>query len=309
MTAFLEVADLHKRYGSATALERVNFQVHEGEVFGLLGPNGAGKTTLLSILSCLLEPTSGEVRLLGRRLTLADREVRRHIGIVPQELALYGDLTARENLHFFGELYGLRGAPLRQRVNQVLEAIGLADRAGDRAHTFSGGMKRRLNLGAALVHGPRLLLLDEPTVGVDPQSRNHIFEEVRRLNRDGLTVVYTTHYMEEVEALCTRIGIIDRGRLEACDTLPRLLKLLPGLIHFRVSRLSPALRELIKELPGCRLVERGRSLELECDDVKRTLVRLVGALQESDAELLGLEMEEPNLERVFLHLTGRALRD
>jgi ABC-2 type transport system ATP-binding protein len=306
----LEVVELHKRYGSAVALGRVSFAVPEGEMFGLLGPNGAGKTTLLSIASCLLEATSGEVRLLGRRVTPDDREVRRRIGIVPQELAVYDGLTARENLHFFGELYGLGRELRRQRVDEILAAVGLADRADDRVQSFSGGMKRRLNLGAALVHAPRLLLLDEPTVGVDPQSRNHIFEEVRRLNAAGLTVVYTTHYMEEVEALCTRVGIMDRGNLEACDTLPRLLQQLRGLVRFRVPALTPGLRERVKGLPDCRLVERsGQALELECGDVKGTLLRLVGLLHEAEVELLHLETEEPNLERVFLHLTGRELRD
>lgn len=311
MTApFLEVRDLRKTYGPTVALDGVSFQVHEGETFGLLGPNGAGKTTLLSILSCLLEPTSGEVWLLGQRLLPGDRAVRRLIGIVPQELAVYGDLTARENLRFFGELYGLRGATLRERVEAVLAAVALADKGDDRVTTFSGGMKRRLNLGAALVHGPRLLLLDEPTVGVDPQSRNHIFEEVRRLTAAGMTVLYTTHYMEEVQALCTRVGIMDHGRLEACDTLAQLLQQLPGLIRFRIAHTSPALRERIKELPDCRLAEgNGRDLSLECVDVKATLLRLVSALNEAQTELVHLEIEEPNLERVFLHLTGRALRD
>jgi ABC-2 type transport system ATP-binding protein len=232
------------------------------------------------------------------------------IGIVPQELAVYEGLTARENLHFFGELYGLPRRALRLRVDEILAAVGLADRANDRVQHFSGGMKRRLNLGAALVHGPRLLLLDEPTVGVDPQSRNHIFEEVRRLNSAGLTVVYTSHYMEEVEALCGRVGIMDRGKLLACEALPSLLHQMRGLVRFRVSGLPSGLRERLKGLPDCALRERdGRALELECGDVKGTLVRLVGLLTEAGVELLHLETEEPNLERVFLHLTGRALRD
>jgi ABC-2 type transport system ATP-binding protein len=307
--AFLEVHDLRKSYGATVALDGVSFRVAQGEVFGLLGPNGAGKTTLLSILSCLLRPSAGEVRLLGHAIVPADREVRRLIGIVPQELAIYADLTARENLHFFGELYDLHGAKLRHRVADVLRAIGLEDRADDRASTFSGGMKRRLNLGAALVHEPRLLLLDEPTTGVDPQSRNHIFEEVRRLNATGVTVIYTSHYMEEVQTLCPRIGIIDQGRLIACDTLPDLLQLLPGVLRFSVSDLTPALRDRIKEFPGCTLAERDGRPELRCHDVQGTLVRLVAALHETRVDLAGLEIEEPNLERVFLHLTGRALRD
>ncbi|HEY7329411.1 MAG TPA: ABC transporter ATP-binding protein [Gemmataceae bacterium] len=308
--AFLEVREVNKSYGPTLALDRVSFDVQAGEVFGLLGPNGAGKTTLLSIMSCLLEPTSGEVRLLGTPVAAKDREVRRLIGIVPQELALYDDLTARENLCFFGELFGIDGAELRQRVAHILAAIGLEDRAADRVRTFSGGMKRRLNLGVALVHRPRLLLLDEPTVGVDPQSRNHIFEEVRRLNAEGMTIVYTSHYMEEVQALCSRIGIIDRGKLAACDTLLRLLQTLPGAIRFRVSPMTPGLRERLKELPDALLCEQeNRLLELECGDVKLALVELMRLLQHEGAELVHLEIEEPNLERVFLHLTGRQLRD
>jgi ABC-2 type transport system ATP-binding protein len=306
----LDVIDLHKRYGATVALERVSFDVEQGEMFGLLGPNGAGKTTLLSIVSCLLPATSGKVRILGRTVRASDRDLRRHIGIVPQELALYGQLTARENLHFFGELYGLRGAELRRRVDEVLEAVALADRAGHRVDTFSGGMKRRLNLGAALVHRPELLLLDEPTTGVDPQSRNHIFEEVRRLNAAGVTVVYTSHYMEEVQALCPRIGIIDHGRLIACDTLPALLRQLEGLIRFRVPELTPELRRRLQELPGVKLIERdGQDPVLQCHDVPGTLLRLLSALKDLHLDLTGLETEEPNLERVFLHLTGRALRD
>jgi ABC-2 type transport system ATP-binding protein len=309
MTALLEVHDLVKRYGPTTALAGVRFEVQEGEIFGLLGPNGAGKTTLLSIVSCLMEPDAGFVRLMGRTITTRDRDARRHIGIVPQELAVYGELTARENLRFLGELYGLSGPPLAQRVDEVLAVIGLQEKADERVSTFSGGMKRRLNLGAALVHGPRLLLLDEPTVGVDPQSRNHIFEEVRRLNSAGVTIVYTSHYMEEVQALCTRIGIMDQGRLVACDTLAGLLQLLPGLIRLRVSELTPALREKIKALSDCPLLEHGSELELECSDVKAALLRLVSALQDYPGRIEALEIEESNLERVFLHLTGRALRD
>jgi ABC-2 type transport system ATP-binding protein len=306
----LEVLDVRKRYGATTALDGVSLQVHEGEIFGLLGPNGAGKTTLLSIVSCLLAPTAGQLRVFGRALSPSDREVRRLIGIVPQELAVYGELTARENLVFFGRLYGLRGDELARRVEEVLTAVGLRERADARADTFSGGMKRRLNLGAGLVHGPRLLLLDEPTTGVDPQSRNHIFEEVRRLNACGVTVVYTSHYMEEVQALCTRVGIMDHGRLIACDTLAGLLHRLHGLVRFRAGQISPALRERLAQLPDVRVREgKGGAVELECGDAQGTLLRLVALLNELDVKLISLETQEPDLERVFLHLTGRALRD
>ena len=310
MKPLLDVRDVRKTYGTLMALDGVSFSVMPGELFGLLGPNGAGKTTLLSILSCLGLPTSGEVLVNGERVSAGNLDVRRLIGIVPQDLAIYEQLTARENLTFFGELFGLGGISLRTRAGELLAAVGLEARADDRAVTFSGGMKRRLNLAIALVHDPRLLLLDEPTVGVDPQSRNLIFEEVRRLNAGGLTVVYTSHYMEEVQALCTRIGIIDKGKLQACDTLPGLLQKLQGLVRCRLGGMSPALRGRLAEIPGCTLRDTDAGdLELHGSDVKGMLIRLIALLNEANVELIHLETEEPNLERVFLHLTGRALRD
>jgi ABC-2 type transport system ATP-binding protein len=306
----LEVLGLRRRYGSTIALAGVSFSIDEGELFGLLGPNGAGKTTLLSIVAGSIPPTSGNVRIQGQTLRRSHRDVRRLVGIVPQELAVYGELTARENLLFFGELYGLHGEELRQSVAEVLAAIGLEDRAAGRVDSFSGGMKRRLNLGAALVHRPRLLLLDEPTVGVDPQSRNHIFEEVRRLNSAGVTVVYTSHYMEEVQTLCRRVGIIDHGRLVACDTLPELLRQAQGAIRFRTDPVTQPLLARLEALPGVHLaVHNGNGLELECSDVKATLLQLLALLSELQVDLHALEMEEPNLERVFFDLTHTALRD
>lgn len=306
----LRITNLCKRYGGNSALDGVSFEVQAGELFGLLGPNGAGKTTLLSIVSCLLEPTSGEALILGRKASTRDRQLRREIGIVPQELAVYGELNARENLRFFGSLYGIRGQPLEARVNQILAAIGLADRADERVDNFSGGMKRRLNLGAAIVHEPKLLLLDEPTTGVDPQSRNHIFEEVRRLAGTGVGIVYTSHYIEEVQALCSRVGIIDHGKLIACDDLATMLQKIDGVIRFRVGESSAALEERLRQIPGAQLNgHAGPAMELECNDVKTALMRLISLLNDMDVELLSLETIEPNLERVFLHLTGRALRD
>jgi ABC-2 type transport system ATP-binding protein len=306
----IEVIDLRKNYGATVALDGVTFQVFEGEIFGLLGPNGAGKTTLLSIVSCLLEASGGEARIRGRTVHPNDKELRREIGIVPQELALYDQLSGRENLLFFGRLYGLTGAALARRVQEVLSAVGLEDRADGKVSTFSGGMKRRLNLGAALVHEPRLLLLDEPTTGVDPQSRNHIFEEIRRLNRAGTTVVYTSHYMEEVQSLCPRVGILDHGKLIACDRVSELLRRQDGLIRFQVPAVNPALRERIGRIPDARLIESdSRPLEIVCRDVKTTLPQLMAVLAELKLPVLSLETEEPNLERVFLGLTGSALRD
>jgi len=309
-THILEADRLVKRYGSLTAVDSISLSVEQGEIFGLLGPNGAGKTTFLSMISSLLEPTAGVVRIRGQVLQRRDLQLRRTIGIVPQELAIYGDLTARENLTFFGQLYGIEHTELQQRVAQILTSIGLTDRADDRAGQFSGGMKRRLNLGAALVHQPQLLLLDEPTTGVDPQSRNHIFDEVRRLNAAGVTVIYTSHYMEEVQTLCSRIGIIDHGKLIACDTLPSLLHRLPGSIRFRVTGNLSELRSRLANLPDARLLEHdGGQLELQSRDARKLMLPFLAIVNELDAELASLETEEPNLERVFLHLTGRGLRD
>lgn len=306
----LEIRDLRKRYGETVALDGVSFTLEEGEIFGLLGPNGAGKTTLLSIVCGLLDATGGAVTIAGRRASSSDMAVRRMLGLVPQELAVYGDLTARENLRFIGRLYGLAGEALERRCSEVLEMIGLAEHAGRRVATYSGGMQRRLNLGMGLVHSPRLLLLDEPTTGVDPQSRNRIFDGVRQLNAAGTTIIYTSHYMEEVQALCTRVGIIDHGKLIACDTIPKLLEQLPGWIHVRLRKASEQFVERLRSLDvdGIRTPEP-TVVEIECHNVKGTLVKLIALLQELDVEIDSLETREPNLERVFLHLTGRALRD
>jgi ABC-2 type transport system ATP-binding protein len=305
--AQIDVQKVGYDYGTTTALADVSFDVRPGEIFGLLGPNGAGKTTLLSILAGLRAPSTGAVWIDGAVLRPRRRDVKRRIGLVPQELALYPELTAAENLRFFGELYRLSPAILEDRVATILQTIGLSERAQQRVATFSGGMQRRLNLGIALVHEPTILLLDEPTAGVDPQSRNHLFEGVRRLNAAGMTILYTSHYMEEVQALCHRIGIIDHGRLIACDTLPNLLARLPSTIRFRVADPPPhwdALADngttLALEQDGCRL---------ECRDAVATLLRLTTWCGERGLRLTSLETDTPNLEKVFLHLTGNTLRD
>ncbi|MFO0966676.1 MAG: ABC transporter ATP-binding protein [Gemmataceae bacterium] len=309
MPPLLDVRDVRKRFGRTLALAGAGFQVQSGEIFGLLGPNGAGKTTLLSIISGLLDADSGAVLLDGEAFHGSDRGLRRLIGLVPQELAIYQELSAVENLRFFGELYGLAGAALERECDEVLQAIGLAEQKSQRVSTFSGGMKRRLNLGVALIHGPRLLLLDEPTAGVDPQSRHHIFEEVRRLNREGVTIVYTTHYMEEVQALCRRVAIVDHGRVIACDELPNLLRLLPGRVRFRLGVGEANSLADLSGWPGVRRHEADGEQVLESDDVKALVLRLADWVNRTGAELASLHVEEANLERVFLHLTGRELRD
>ncbi len=307
---FLDVRDVRKAYGATEALRGLSFSVGAGELFGLLGPNGAGKTTLLSIIACLADATSGAILIDGKPLRRRDLSLRKTIGIGTQDLAVYAELTARENLAFFGKLYGLRGSDLAKRIDAVLELTGLRDRADQRASTFSGGMKRRLNLGVAIVHRPRLLLLDEPTAGVDPQSRNHIFERVRELNAAGTTVVYTSHYMEEVQMLCPRIGIIDYGRLIACDTLPALLRTIEGSIQLTVVGNPAPVAERLGRLPAVRVASiEENTISLRSPEIARTLVSVINVLSEMTIELVDLQTHEPNLEDVFLNMTERTLRD
>ena len=306
----LEVIDVRKSYAATVALDRVSLAVEAGELFGLLGPNGAGKTTLIKILSGLTDADSGQVRLFGRPFHKDNRDLRRLIGIGTQDLSIYPDLSARENLQFFGKLYGLTGKLLEKRVDEVLDAVSLTDRANDRAGTFSGGMQRRLNLAAAIVHGPKLLFLDEPTTGVDPQSRNHIFVQVKALNAAGMTVIYTSHYMEEVQMLCKRIAILDGGTVRACDTLPHLLKMLDGRVRFTIPNADPALESRLRALPGAKKVTSfDGGFELTSESIPELLPRVVTLCLELNATITTIELSEPSLERVFLHVTGRELRD
>jgi ABC-2 type transport system ATP-binding protein len=310
MPPVLEVIDVRKHFGPVEALRGVSLSVDQGEMFGLLGPNGAGKTTLLSIVAGLLDPSSGSARLFGRPLDRSDFDLKRSIGIATQDVSLYAELTGRENLEFLGRLYGMRGPELAKRVAEVLEFTALTDRADDRVGTYSGGMRRRLNLGAAVVHRPRILYLDEPTTGVDPQSRNHIFEEVRSLNAAGVTVIYTSHYMEEVEALCPRIAILDRGRVIACDTRETLLHMLDGTLTVTVNADASAVAERVGRLPSVKvLAAAGNSLTLAAPDLKALTVQVVANLRELGVELTGLDAQEPTLEKVFLHLTDTKVRD
>src|SRR5512136_678482 len=243
MTAILAVENLAKKYGDFTAVKGISFSVEEGEVFGLLGPNGAGKTQTISMLTGIIPPTSGTARIGGYDIRKKPDQVKKINGLVPQDLALYPTLSARANLNFFGRIYGLHGRELKERVDDVLRVVALTERADGVVDKFSGGMKRRVNIAAGLVHQPRLLFLDEPTVGVDPQSRNHIFESVQRLNRErGMSVVYTSHYMEEVEILCNRVAIVDQGEIIALDTIKNLIDMLGGgLIHVGLRQLDPVM--------------------------------------------------------------------
>ena len=250
MPPILEVDNIVKKYGDFEAVKGLSFCVNEGEVFGLLGPNGAGKTQTISMSTCLFPPTKGSIRIYGHDVVKEAGEVKRLIGIVPQDLALYPTLNARENLKFYGQMFGLHGADLKQRVETVLQYVAMTDRANEAVKNYSGGMKRRINLAVGLINSPRLLFLDEPTVGVDPQSRNHIFESVERLNREqGMSILYTSHYMEEVERLCHRVAIIDHGQIIAQDTPKNLVAMLGGgLIHLGLIKADEDARQAVEKL-------------------------------------------------------------
>ena len=303
---------LRKTFGDRVAVDDVGFVIAAGETYGLLGPNGAGKTTTISMLCGLLSRDGGHVSLQGHELDTDTVDVKAAVGFVPQEIALYPDLTARENLRFFGKLYGLSGRELQVRSDRILATIGLDDRSDDRADTFSGGMKRRLNIGLGMLNDPALLVLDEPTVGVDPQSRNAILDAVETLASEGLAILYTTHYMEEAERLCDRVGILDEGRLQAEGTRRELIALVGEHDRLRIEArgdLEAAAAGAMR-VPGVtEAVPRDSGLDVLARDVRGSLAAIVRAIDSTGSSITSMVVEEPNLEAVFLHLTGKALRD
>ncbi|HEY3367389.1 MAG TPA: ABC transporter ATP-binding protein [Symbiobacteriaceae bacterium] len=309
----LQVKNLIKRFGDREVVHGVSFAVGKGESFGLLGPNGAGKSTTIAMICGLLVPNAGEIYVGGVNMRENPRAAKRLMGVIPQDIALYPALSARENLNFWGALYGLYGKELRTRVDAGLEIVALADRQKERIETFSGGMKRRINIAASLLHQPALLIMDEPTAGVDPQSRNNILETVKRLNAEqGLTVVYTSHYMEEVEYLCGRLAILDHGRVIAGGTLDDVRHLVGTDVTVRLKVREPgeSLVAAVAAVSGVRSVQRESDAVVALvDEPAEDLPDLLAAVRGSGQKLLGVEVEEPNLETVFLHLTGRALRD
>jgi ABC-2 type transport system ATP-binding protein len=311
----LAVRDLRKRYGNTVAIDGVSFSVEKGETLGLLGPNGAGKTSTVSAISGLIRPDSGEILIEGRSLSGDADPLKQKIGLVPQDLALFDELSAVDNLAFFGALYHLDGAKLACAAAEALDLVGLTERARDKVGTFSGGMKRRLNLAAALLHDPDLLLLDEPTVGVDPQSRNAIFDNLETLRKRGKTLLYTTHYMEEAERLCDRLVVIDHGKVIANDTLHGLYRLLPTAnllsIELEISegQAAPKMEEL-RACPEVRSLESvGSVLKVGVQNLSADTPRILQWLVDHGFRYSHVNSERPDLETVFLSLTGRSLRD
>lgn len=307
MSQVLEVQDLVKRYGSKQALNKVSFSVKEGSCFGLLGPNGAGKSTTMKIITGVTEANEGHALVFGQDTRTAGTSIRSKVGYVPQELTLYETLSAYSNLQFFGEMYGVKGAELKRRISEVLEIVGLSDRAKDPVNSFSGGMKRRINIAAALLHNPKLVVMDEPTVGIDPQSRNHIFEMVRSLKQQGVTLIYSTHYMEEVETLCDDIAIIDNGQVAAQGSLDELLTqyAVKAIYVETGGDLSQA-----AALPGITgIVPHGKGWLLESADPVAAMEPISRFVRENGLTVRCLEVMRPSLESVFLKLTGTSLRD
>jgi ABC-2 type transport system ATP-binding protein len=315
----IEIRGLEKQFSppdGVLAVKGISFEIRQGEIFSLLGPNGAGKTTCISMMSGLLMPTKGDVLVGGHSIRQEPLAAKRLIGVVPQELALYPTLSARQNLSFFGKMYGLSGKNLKQRVDDVLEFAGLTDRANDPIEEYSGGMKRRVNIGMGLLHRPQILFLDEPTVAIDPQSRRNILDAVKALNAQGITVLYTTHYMEEAQELSHRVGIIDHGEIIALGTQAELTRMVgeEDTLILKVPDVPPEVIDALCRVPGVdRCVqadgEQEGELRLLAKDGRRVLPDAIQIINAAGLGLQSIDIHEPTLEAVFLHLTGRALRD
>jgi len=307
------VKDLTKKFKNIEAVKNVTFSVEKGEAYGLLGPNGAGKTTTIQMITGLFPPSSGQISIGGIDMIQTPKKAQDLIGIVPQEIALYQNMSARENLKFWGRMYGLSGQLLKNRVDEALELIGLTARAKDKVVTFSGGMKRRVNIAAAILHRPDLLIMDEPTVGIDPQSRTHILDTVRRLNVEGMTVIYTSHYMEEVEYLCERIGIMDHGQFIAQGTISELRESIGDrsriLLSFSQEHNLQQVPVLLPNIDDKDIQLEEKKLTVFHKKPQEVLSELVQQVTKAGAQVKAVEIIEPNLESVFLHLTGRSLRD
>ncbi len=308
----LDIRGLTKKFGDFVAVDNISLTVREGEIFGFLGANGAGKSTTINMVSSLLRPSDGEIRILDKDIMKQSRFAKMNLGVVPQDLAIYEDMTAYENVSFFAGLYGLRGSKLKERAAEALEFVGLADKAKSFPKNFSGGMKRRLNIACAIAHKPKLIIMDEPTVGIDPQSRNYILTSVRKLNESGCTIIYTSHYMEEVEEICSRIAIVDHGKIIAEGTKEQLKSTITDVkeIRIEVKSVLDQVGEKLGSIPGVRTVHQEEQvIRIHSDAAVDNLNRILKQMMDMGMEIRSVEEQEPNLETVFLTLTGRNLRD
>ncbi len=307
----IKIRNLSKNYGEQTALENVDIAIETGELFGLLGPNGAGKTTLINIINTFLKFDAGEIFIDDQALTSHSNKIKKLIGIIPQEIALYEGLTALENLKFWGEIYGLGKKNLQKKCDNILKLVGLSERKNDLLRNYSGGMKRRINIAAGLLHDPKIILMDEPTVGVDPQSRNFIFEMIEELHSQNKTIIYTTHYMEEAERLCERIAIIDHGKIIAVGTKEELYELLDQDRNITVKFQERTELSLFqKEFSDLEIKQlSAKALMIFGQDLINKLPQLIAQAKKQSQEIEEIDFGKPNLEKVFLKLTGRELRD
>lgn len=308
----LSIKNLEKKYGDFIAVDNISLDVNEGEVFGFLGPNGAGKSTTINIISGLIKSNSGEIEIFNKQLKRFEKEIKKKVGVVPQSLAIYEDLSAEENIEFFASIYGLKGVALKESVEYALEFTGLTEHRKTKAKNFSGGMMRRLNIACGIAHKPKLVIMDEPTVGIDPQSRNHILESVKKLNREGCTIIYTSHYMEEVENICDRIAIIDKGKIIAEGTKEELISLVSETqsLEVQVGDISLISEQEIKNIKGVKNITIKEDV-LTINSIREVnnLNLIISLLTTKNIKIKNIGYRDINLETVFLNLTGRNLRD
>ncbi|RLQ96740.1 ABC transporter ATP-binding protein [Falsibacillus albus] len=308
----LEINKLTKKFGDFVAVDHMSLAIKEGEIFGFLGSNGAGKSTTINMISGLLRSNEGEIKILGKNIMKNKTFAKSNIGVVPQDIAIYEDLTAYENVKFFAGLYGLRGSELHERVDEALKFVGLSDKHKSYPKNFSGGMKRRLNIACAIAHRPKIIIMDEPTVGIDPQSRNYILTSVRKLNEMGCTIIYTSHYMEEVEEICTKIAIVDHGKIIAEGTKEQLISIITDTkdVWIEVKSVEHLISDELKQIKGVNAVQvEDNTIKVNSDTGVSNLNLIIGYLMSNGFEIRSLDEQEPNLETVFLTLTGRNLRD
>lgn len=306
----LSIKNIRKQYGELLAVDDVSFEIKKGEIMGLLGPNGAGKSTTISMISTLFKPDEGDILIDGKSIIDYPKEIQKVLGVVPQEIALYEEFTGYENLKFWGTAYNLSGKKLKDQIEKVSEIIGIKGRLKDKVKEYSGGMKRRINIGAALLHEPEILILDEPTVGIDPQSRNHILEAIKDLNEKGMTVIYTTHYMEEVEAICSTINIMDEGKIIASGTKEELYNILSNKERIDIVFDELISKDLINALENLSFIEEIIKTDKKLEIITNETIKLSDLIKKlNGSDILSIDIKKPNLESVFLHLTGKELRD